>query len=309
MSRGPSTSQNGQIVQKRDKDPATQLRNMVAKMEPQIANAVPRQMGPDRFLRATMTAITKNPQLALCTPGSFFICLLTSAQLGLMPGMRGGVWLVPFKNKGTLECNAIIDYRGLCALARRSGLVTDIAGEVVHEGDQFYYQLGTDRRIDHVPDFSNPDRHLQPIQFAYGTAQIKGDKIPQFAVLSWAEVVKRRKVNRGSGSEFSPWTNWTIEMAQKTGVRKVLNLAPMDTEDQLSRAMALEDGRVSEVIDSQIADALKEHGLELPADAELPAPTANGAPQLTEEEKAAGWEMSPDGEMIPPPKAEEGGAA
>jgi len=278
-------------------------------MEPQIKNAVPRQMGVERFLRATMTAVTKEPKLALCTPGSFFICLLTTAQLGLMPSMAGGVWLVPFKKGRVLECTAIIDYRGLCVLARRSGLVTDIAGEVVYAGDDFYYELGTNRHIRHIPDLTNPERHTRPISWAYGTAQVRGDTTPMFRVLSRAEVIKRRDVNRGSDSDFSPWKNWEEEMFKKTAVRQVLKLAPADTEDQLlTRAMAVEDARRPvELIDAQIADAIQRHGIEV-SEPDTPAEPSTPTSGLTPEEIAAGWELSPDGEMIPPP-AKEGGAA
>jgi len=310
--RGPNTNANGQI-QKRDKDPGTELRGIIAKMEPQIAMAVPQQIGAQQFLRSTMTAITKVPDLALCTQGSFFVCLLSTAQLGLMPNVPGGVWLIPRKNKGVRECTMIVDYRGLCALARRSGVVSSIRGVCVHDGDHFEWEEGTSPRLVHRPDMTNPKRIEQPVSWVYGTAKIKGDDVPHFAVLSKAQVEKRRKVNLGTTNSFSPWVNWWHEMAQKTAVRQVLKLAPMDTEDQLARAMALESasdgGRLIDVVDAKVADAIAAAGVPLiEAQAEPSQPSDPKTAGLTQEEIDAGWETSPDGELIPPPAATEGGA-
>jgi recombination protein RecT len=283
-------------------------------MEPQIAMAVPQQIGAQRFLRSIMTAITKVPDLALCTQGSFFICVLSTAQLGLMPNVPGGVWLIPRKNKGGFrECTMIVDYRGLCALARRSGVVSSIRGVCVHDGDHFEWEEGTSPRLVHRPDMTDLNRHEKPVSWVYGTAKIQGDEVPHFAVLSHAQVEKRRRVNSGTTSSYSPWVNWWHEMAQKTAVRQALKLAPMDTEDQLSRALALESaaegGRLTEVVDAKVADAIQASGIKLIESA--PEPSSPGDPDpktagLTPEEVAAGYEMTGDGEIIPPPPA--GGA-
>jgi recombination protein RecT len=321
MTRRPKTNEKGQIVKRDEQKSAdTQLRGLIMKMKPQIEMAVPRQIGVDRFIRTAMTAITQVPDLALCTQGTFFICLLTTAQLGLMPNMPGGVWLIPRKNNkrgGILECTAIVDYRGMCALARRSGVVSSIRGVVVHDGDDFIWEEGTEPRLIHKPDLTNPERHKKPIPWVYGTARIAGDDTPHFVVLSHAEVELRRRASPGSGSSYSPWKNWWKEMAQKTAVRQVLKLAPMDTEDQLSRAMALESASESqriltEVVDAKVVEAIREHGIdpdEEPEPAPLaepmlwaadkkPDPTTKG---LTVEQIAEGYETDPEtGEVIPP---------
>lgn len=68
--------------------------------ENQIAKALPSVMTPERFTRIAMTAVTQNPTLGRCTPGSFIGALLTAAQLGLEPNTPlGQAYLIPFKTK------------------------------------------------------------------------------------------------------------------------------------------------------------------------------------------------------------------
>ena len=85
-----------------------------------------------RLYRQFVNQVALNPNLQKCTPQSIVRSLIQAAELGLTPSSSlGECYLVPF---GT-NCQLIIGYRGLIALARRSGEIVSISAGVIYEGD------------------------------------------------------------------------------------------------------------------------------------------------------------------------------
>lgn len=89
-----------------EKKPAT-LADQINALVPQFARAMPKGMSSDRLARIALTSVRNNPQLGACTPASFFGALMQCAALGLEPNLAGHAYLIPFKNKGVLECQYI----------------------------------------------------------------------------------------------------------------------------------------------------------------------------------------------------------
>ena len=88
--------------------------DMIKALEPEIKRALPSILTPDRFTRMALSAINNTPKLGECTPMSFFAALMNAAQLGLEPNTPlGQAFLIPYKNKGVLECQVQLGYRGL----------------------------------------------------------------------------------------------------------------------------------------------------------------------------------------------------
>lgn len=80
------------------------LKNLIAKMKPQIANALPSVLTPERFTRMALTALSNNPKLQECSPQSFLGAMMQAAQLGVEPNTPlGQAYLIPFRNKGQME--------------------------------------------------------------------------------------------------------------------------------------------------------------------------------------------------------------
>jgi recombination protein RecT len=308
----PQTTGNGQIVprSKEPKTPATELRNQLHKMLPQIAMALPKHITAERLVRVAMTAITKTPKLVECDRGTFFACLLTAAQLGLEPNTPlGQGYLIPRwnknlygKNQGGLECTWLTGYQGYIDLAYRSGMVTGIRANLVHEGDEFEWEEGLEPKLVHRPS-TDPDRHEKPIRFAYGVVRIR-DADPHFQVLSLAEIDRRRLMNEAvKKGYFSPWSNHFGEMAKKTVVRATVKYAPKSAE--LIRAESLErvgEGHrdsIADAVDSRIAEAIVGQGLALPAPDDASAPPSDPPPPEAEEKSPdtapAAQEAKPNG--------------
>ena len=101
-------------------------------MREQFAKALPKHLTPERFTRVAITALTRTPKLAECTPASLMKCLLDLSAMGLEPDGRRA-HLIPYGTEATL----IIDYKGLVELIRRSGDVVSVRAETVCEKDHF----------------------------------------------------------------------------------------------------------------------------------------------------------------------------
>jgi recombination protein RecT len=260
----PTTTKTGQIVPRSGNGnaPPQSLAQMVQKLSPEIARALPRHVNPDRMARIVTTALRTVPQLADCTPASFLGCVIQCAQLGLEPCTPlGHAYLIPFKNKkrGTLECTLIIGYKGMIELARRSGMVTNVYAYAVREGDDFRYQLGTKRMVHHVPS-EDADRERKRITHVYSVAQVKNGE-PEFQVLTRAQVEARRA--RSRASQVGPWVTDYEPMALKTAVRALAPWMPQSAE--FAHAVSLDEaadrgGQLAE-LDEETKSALLSTGI------------------------------------------------
>lgn len=195
----------------------------------QMAMALPKAMTADRLTRIVMTEVRKTPALLKCSHESFFGAVLQCAQLGLEPGSAlGHCYLLPFgngkANDGRPNCQLIIGYRGMIDLARRSGQIVSINAYVVHEADEFEYELGLHPDIHHKP---SPLADRGPVTYVYAVAVLKGGGV-QFEVMSRAEVEAIRKQSK-AGSK-GPWVTHWDEMARKSVVRKLFKYLPVSIE-------------------------------------------------------------------------------
>lgn len=204
--------------------PKNDLRNFIAgdAFKNQVALSLPSHMTPDRFARIALTAFTKTPKLLECTRESLLRCLMDCSSLGLEPDGRHA-HLIPYKD----QCTLIIDYKGLIALARRSGDVAMIRGELVKENDEFSWNTGV---VKHSINW-RADRGKS--QAVYSYVKFK-DGSEDWEVMTLAEVdaIMRRSQGYKSAIQYNkahPWISDFDEMAKKTVIRrhsKRLTLSP-----------------------------------------------------------------------------------
>lgn len=196
-------------------------------VQQQIKAALPRHMTPERMARIATTEMRKIPKLAECNPMSFLGAVIQCSQLGLEPGgSLGHVYLIPFGK----EVQVIVGYRGMIDLARRSGQLVSIDARAVYEGDTFECILGLESKLNHTPDWNNPNRaDPAKLRFVYAVAKLK-DGGTQFDVMSKVEVDAIRKRSKSSGS--GPWVTDYAAMALKTVVRRLFKYLPVSIELQ-----------------------------------------------------------------------------
>ena len=216
----------------------------VKSMEGEIKKALPSVITPERFTRIVLSAISTNPKLAECTPQSFLGAMMTSAQLGLEVNTPiGAAYILPYNNKGKMEAQFQLGYKGLIDLAYRSGEVEVIQAHVVYENDEFTCEYGLDPKLTHKP--ADRDRG-EPVK-VYAVFKTKSGGFG-FEVMSMDDVRKHAaKYSQSYGSNYSPWKTNFNEMAKKTVLKRVLKYAPLKSD--FVRA-AVQD----EVIKNSISD-------------------------------------------------------
>ena len=219
------------------KNPVAQLDQFIQKHRVQVQRALAGQLDLDRVIRVCLTAVRKNPKLLQCTPESIFGCLVQSSELGLeLSSVLGHCFMVPYWNgkDKVLEASFQIGYKGLVALAYRSGLVSSVNARVVYEKDDFDVSYGTYEEIRH-----KPSRVADPGEATdfYNVINLKdGSRI--FHVMSRAQVEKHAKqYSRTYGKDDSPWTTAFEAMALKTVCRQNHKWAPLTTEVQTAVAL------------------------------------------------------------------------
>jgi len=201
------------------------MQQYIKQMEGEIAKALPSVITPERFTRIVLSALSTNKKLQETTPQSFLGAMMTAAQLGVEPNTPlGQAYLIPYRNKGVLECQFQLGYKGLIDLAYRSGEVSVIQAHTVYANDEFEYSFGLEPTLHHVPALS--DRG-DPIAF-YAMFRTK-DGGYGFEVMSMDDM--RQHARRYSKSyESGPWQTSFEEMAKKTVLKRVLKYAPLKSD-------------------------------------------------------------------------------
>lgn len=227
---------------------ATGMKGLILSMQDEIKKALPSVITGERFTRMVLTTLSSNPQLQQCTPKSFLGAMMQAAQLGLEPNTPlGQAYLIPYKNKGILECQFQLGYKGLIDLVYRSGEVTIVQAHVVHENDSFEYELGLDPTLKHTPAKANRGN---PVYY-YAIFKTKSGGYG-FNVMSIEDVQNHaRKYSQSFSSSFSPWAKSFDEMAKKTVLKQCLKYAPIKTD--FVRALSTD-----ETIKSTLSDSMAE---------------------------------------------------
>lgn len=216
--------------------------DMVKAMMPEIKKALPTVLTPERFTRIALSALNNTPALQKCTPMSFLAALMNAAQLGLEPNTPlGQAYLIPYKNKGVLECQFQIGYKGLIDLAYRNGQMQTIQAQAVYENDEFSYEYGLEPKLSHRPAFSDRGELVyfyaifRTVNGGYGMSVMSKANMDTYA----------RTYSKAFDSEYSPWKSNYEEMAKKTVIKQALKYAPIKTDFQ--RALTTDESIKKEI--------------------------------------------------------------
>jgi len=253
------------------------LQQMVERMRPEIARALPAHLNADRMVRLALTVLRKTPQLANTSPESFMGALMSASQLGLEPGVGDECYLVPYKRETTL----IIGYQGYAKLFWQSPLAKHLDAQAVYANDEFDYAYGLEPFLRHKPSMDGPDG--DPIAY-YAVATLTSGG-SAFVVLSPAQVKKLRGNTRPS--QIADPMRW---MERKTAIRQLVKMLPKSPN--LIRALEVDE----KVRTDTRLDAI---------DAPMQAPAIEAAPQTPAGVDATtgviDGEIDPDADYASPP--------
>jgi recombination protein RecT len=222
-------------------DKPKDLRTLINESAKELSRALPAHMKPERLVRIALTCVRTNPDLALCTPESFLGALFVAAQIGVEP-VAGQAYILPFNNKRKVgnewrtikEAQFILGYKGLGSLFYRHEKAVQLSWGIVHRGDDFSYEYGTNSSLKHIP--AKGDRG--PVEGYYVVAQLAGGGKP-FMYMTREECLAHgrkhsktydRKTNTFYSS--SPWATNEDAMCLKTVLIQLGKLLPLSVEIQ-----------------------------------------------------------------------------
>ena len=181
------------------------------------------------------------------------------AQLGLMIGVNGAGWLIPFNDNGRGGKRAVVvlGYQGLIDLCYRSDRVESVCADVVCENDIFEFEQGLQQRLSHKPNLRGERGEPYAV---YAIANIKGSSRPVYVVLNKSEVMKVKDASPASRKSDSPWNGkFKEEMWKKTALRRITKLLPKSVD--LINSLEFENRQEEElkeaeakVVDDPLAD-------------------------------------------------------
>ena len=240
---------NGAAIVKGPKEKKLAIEAELMTSKSSLAALLPAHVRPDAMIRSVMAAVSKTPDLLLCSPRSIVMATAQACALGLPPNTPLALgYLVPFKS----ECTFIPGYRGLIRLAIQSGEVQSIESRVVYTDDAFEIHMGTDARIDHSPSMATSRGEMVGV---YAIAKLKSGA-SMFEWMSIGEINAIR--DRSKAQSSGPWTSDYSEMARKTVVRRLCKMLPL-SEEKLGRALELQAAAESGVPDfSDVVDTFGE---------------------------------------------------
>lgn len=223
-----------QEIAERQQSPAQQLVAAVRgdAFREQVALALPEGVPADRFVRATVTALAANPDLAeQADHGTIYTALLRSAQDGLVPDGREAA-VVVYRGKAQY-LPMIGGYRKIAAEYGWS-----LVAEVVYAADEFDHVETIDGpQITHRKARPGTDRGERVA--VYAIARKRGET-PIAKVLYPEDVARARK----SAKTDTVWNEHTDRMWEKTAGKllfKSLPLGGVDHDRERIRRLIADD--------------------------------------------------------------------
>lgn len=219
------SSTNKEVVLKK----SMSISELIKVIQPEIRKALPDVMTPERFTRMALSALNNTPKLAQCTQMSFLAALMNAAQLGLEPNTPlGQAYLIPYNNKGVLECQFQIGYKGLIELGYRNPLMQTIQAQAVYENDIFEYELGLNAQLIHKPALEERGS----VRLFYGLFKLSNGGYGFEVMSKTAMDIYAKEHSKAFDSSFSPWKTNYLSMAKKTIIKKALKYAPIKADFQ-----------------------------------------------------------------------------
>ena len=185
-------------------------------------------MSADRVSKVALLAASRQPRLLQCTASSFLQSVINAAELGLeFGGATGQAYLIPYKSgylskqagRPVYECKFLPGYRGFLELAYRSGHVTFIDAQLVHERDEFDYGYdyggGGSPFIKHKP-YLGSDKGS--VICAYSVIMLKDASVPKIDFMSVQELDHIRDCSKSK--QDGPWVTFPGEMQKKSIIRR-----------------------------------------------------------------------------------------
>lgn len=235
-------------------DATAMIKRELRAMVGEYGKAVMPGYDAEMLVRDACTAVSLTEGLWEAAPETIFGAVMTAGQLGLRIGVLGHSWILPFwsPKDQIVKAQLIIGYQGYIDMCYGSGLVVDMATEIVYdkerENGNFRFWRTEDRpHLFHEPDLNissrtscpecnetnpqcnNRENHGEKICAFYATARTKGGGFSVTRPWSLGMMLEHRKLyaktgRTGQRSKF--WFHDFPAAGRKTMARQLTQLLP-----------------------------------------------------------------------------------
>jgi recombination protein RecT len=185
-------------------------------MIPSVKLTLPPHIDAERFMMTCYSAVVANPNLLNCERNSLLESAQRASVMGLNADGKEGA-IVAYGSKA--QFMPMVD--GLMKLARNSGEISKISVQVVHENDDFDYEMGDAERIVHKPKLNGRGKIIA----AYSIVHLKDGEISREVM-----GVDEMNVIRGRAKSRNVWDQNEGEMYKKTVFRRHYKRLPKSTD-------------------------------------------------------------------------------
>lgn len=225
-------------------DPAlSQIEQMIGQNKAHMAGLLGNRISTERLFNIAMLSVSRVPRLSKCTTASVLGCVMESSRLRLAAGVGpGGTWLIPRENKhlNALECTLIIDYRAIILMMQRDAGVGPVIAEAVHKNDPFRYGVRSDGPF---LEWEPAPHERGPIIGYVAASWSKADRRLTGVIYKTVEEIKKSHLAKSPAGVKGegPWATDPEWMYKKSVIRPLGKLNPGTENDDLSRAIAIDE--------------------------------------------------------------------
>ncbi len=181
-------------------------------------------VGVERFERAVLTAIQRDPDLLSYPRDSLVSAGLKAAQDRLLPDGREGAFVVRWNSKARRkEVTWAPMVYSIVKVAKAYAGVRSLSCEIVYEGEPFRILMGDEMRIEHerIPSCVVPGAEVG----CYAIFCLAdGDRVREF--MTSAEIRHVEENSESAKKGVGPWKAWRGEMMRKTVIRRLSKRVP-----------------------------------------------------------------------------------
>lgn len=220
----PTAQTSGQLAARTKNEIATaigntsiadSILNSFNKLASQGQLVFPKGYALGNQLKLMYTSLSQNGSLQKATPISVGEALAYAAIQGLEVD-KNQVYFIVYDKKMTM----FRSYFGDIAVAKRSGIVKEIAARVIYKGDTYEIRTNEEGKefvTGHVSALENRDNDIVG---AYAWAVLPDGK-REYAIMTWKEIQKNWSKSKAGGATQKDFPQ---EMAKRTVIRRLVKM-------------------------------------------------------------------------------------
>jgi recombination protein RecT len=212
-----------------------------------------------QFTTSLLSLVNATPKIAECTPVTVVQAALTAAAMDLPINQNlGFAYIVPYRNKGVMEAQFQMGWKGFIQLAQRSGKFKYLNSTDVREGEMVKRdRLSGAIEFDWIEDEAT--RNKKKVVGYVSYFELK-DGFSSTLYMSVDEIdAHAKRYSQSFKSGFGPWKDNYPAMAKKTVTKLNLSAnAPLSTE--LQTAIDIDQAIIKGENDREYIDGTTDDG-------------------------------------------------